>query len=867
MAKEKKKKRYPKESGSAESEGVDAEEQLPHQKGKCDPLEEASPEEESALRLSEEENRSPVESVTKEETSTVDALKSHVENPITEVQDHLENNPDLNSTSNLVIEITSLGPEQSLPLEELTKDDLLRQVEVLQKENARFQSVLIQSQDALSDLQKKQLGWKEKAIAVTQKDRQRIKELENELVDLEAKSAEVTQSLEEQLQAGNTHRDELISQLAAKESYFELLLASRLKEECDGLQKAVTTASDEALAWKTEAESKEEEIAVLKENFKFLEKKSAAITADRKEGQASIKGLEAKVVALEEVIEGLNHRFVEMTEEKEKLVVAGAEKDKTVGELKEKLVAQQERKKEEVSLQISAAEKKRASLQTQIGVLQENEKKLQNTVKEMTNERRTLKEDLETAREQLKTLEKDRDEQKEQQQKVEEELNTEREITKEKNEKLVELQEKTKTWKEKVLARGHAEAQKMSVLGDVIQLLSAALIQLHSQFQELEKKSAIERTFLPFAEHAASRVEPMMIFQSLFHGPPVNVGSLVQASQTVRTSTPASETDGKKNATDSNDLSACLSCVVECGKEILEKCVGAIQVGSDAKLQLTECERRLQVEQRRRNELEKNQLTTQSIVEEKNENFQKVLEELESVKLASSTMKAKYEMESSQRTSDALLEAAIKWQGKEEELQQALEGTEVKYKAQIQQLDSRCQLLQKEIRQLKKASDRFLSSGSSPALHGVGEDSHHVVTHESFLDSKKYASEITPSTNSEKLSHLSSPTVGTEKFSGEREARERRQEFREGSTTFPSRNSSIGGSGLERESERGQSGGRGEEPSQTSHFYMKNIIFQYLSSSDVLRVKMIPAIVTVLGFNSIEKRAITSANPSCPPLR
>lgn len=863
----KRRRRNPMESGSAESDGFDANEQHLHQKGECDPLEDDSAAGGNTLLFSEAEKRSSVENGTREETSTIDAPESQVEIPITEVQDHLEKIPDLNPLGNEVIENTCSVSLQSQSLEELTKEDLLRQVEVLQKENAQFQAELTQSKDAFSDLQKKQLGWKEKAIAVTQKDRQRIKELDDELAALKAKSAEVALSLEEQLQAGNTHRDELVGQLAAQESHFELLLASRLEEERDGLLKKLATASDETLAWKTEAQSKEEEIAVLKESFKFLEKKSAAIAADRKEELGVRKGLEAKVVASEEVIEGLNHRFVEMTEEKEKIVAACAEKDKTISELKEKLEMQQERKKDEVFLQASLAEKEKENLETRIGVLQENEKKLQITLKEMTNERQTLKENLETANEQLQTLAKDLDERKEQQQRVEEQLNTEREVAKEKNEKLEELQEKTKMWKEKVLAKGHAEAQKISVLGDVIQLLSAALIQLHSQIQDLEKKSAIERTFLPFAEDSASRVEPMMIFQSLFHGPPVSVGSLVQARQTVRSGTSASEADGKSTVRDHNDLSVCLSCVVECGKEILEKCVAALQVGSDAKLQLTDCERRLQVEQRRRNELEKNQLTTQSIVEEKNVKLQKLLEELDTVKLATSTMKAKHEMESSQQTSDALQEAAKKWQNKEKELHQALDSAEVKYKAQIQQLDSRCQLLQKEIRQLKKDSDRFLSSGSSVLPHSVGEDSHHVATHESFQGSQKYVSPSTLSTNSERLSHFDSHSGGLEKHSAEWEARERGQDFREGSTTYPSRNSSIGGGSLERERERGQSSGKGEEPSQTSHFYMKNIIFQYLSSSDVLRVKMIPAIVTVLGFNSMEKRAITSANPSCPPLR
>lgn len=53
----------------------------------------------------------------------------------------------------------------------------------------------------------------------------------------------------------------------------------------------------------------------------------------------------------------------------------------------------------------------------------------------------------------------------------------------------------------------------------------------------------------------------------------------------------------------------------------------------------------------------------------------------------------------------------------------------------------------------------------------------------------------------------------------------------------------------------------------TSNAYMKNVIFQFLSSPDHLRVKMIPAIVTVLGFSRDEKDAIAYANPYSPPLK
>ncbi|KPI85540.1 hypothetical protein ABL78_5421 [Leptomonas seymouri] len=46
--------------------------------------------------------------------------------------------------------------------------------------------------------------------------------------------------------------------------------------------------------------------------------------------------------------------------------------------------------------------------------------------------------------------------------------------------------------------------------------------------------------------------------------------------------------------------------------------------------------------------------------------------------------------------------------------------------------------------------------------------------------------------------------------------------------------------------------------------YLRNIMHQYLCAADDLRPKMIPAICTVLEFNSTQKGDVQAANPSCP---
>ncbi|CCW67658.1 unnamed protein product [Phytomonas sp. Hart1] len=51
---------------------------------------------------------------------------------------------------------------------------------------------------------------------------------------------------------------------------------------------------------------------------------------------------------------------------------------------------------------------------------------------------------------------------------------------------------------------------------------------------------------------------------------------------------------------------------------------------------------------------------------------------------------------------------------------------------------------------------------------------------------------------------------------------------------------------------------------QVSIEYVKNIIYQFLCANDNLRMKMIPAIGTVLEFNAKEKGDIIAANPKCP---
>ncbi|CBH17695.1 hypothetical protein, conserved [Trypanosoma brucei gambiense DAL972] len=59
-----------------------------------------------------------------------------------------------------------------------------------------------------------------------------------------------------------------------------------------------------------------------------------------------------------------------------------------------------------------------------------------------------------------------------------------------------------------------------------------------------------------------------------------------------------------------------------------------------------------------------------------------------------------------------------------------------------------------------------------------------------------------------------------------------------------------------------------KERVQLSVEYVRNVVLQYLCCScEEMRMKMVPAIATVLEFTAKEKRDVQSANPQCPPLK
>lgn len=756
-----------------------------------------------------------------------------------------------------------------------TNQGLLHQIETLQQDNAQLQSALEQSQAALHALQSKQQIWKEKAIAATQKDRQYIRELQDELGAVEARRVEERESLEGQLRDVSSQLSDLVCQLSAKENAMEE--EGAWQKEREELLHAVSTAKGECSMWKDKAEEKEEEIVVLKKSYGFLEKKSAAALADRKDELTKRKEIEGKASALEEVVEGLNQRLVQVTEEKEKCMALVTERDLTVAELNEKLLVAKDRQNEKVEAEKSQAEKRIADLEKQLQEMEETGKKSEENLTAMKRELEKMEEEVMALREKQKTLNAEKTAAEEQQRIVQNQLNEERHASKEQKEKLEQLQEKTRVWKEKVVAKSQAEGQRMNLMEEVIQILSAAFVQLHSQVQDLEKKCSFERLFSPLAEEEPTRVEPLMIFHSLFHAPVVNLGALIQASQTVSSSTSRSKHEGRNGVGSSvsesdNDLRICLSCVVDCGAEILEKCFLTVRNGHEKELKFTESERSFQREQRQRQEWEKEARAAQLAMEEGEKKYHLLQKELEDAKSTMLAMSAQLETETTKKIEEALRHAEEKWMNKNEELQQALVYKGVQHKAQLQQLESRCQLLQKEIRQLKKAGERsppsFSPSLPYDAREGAPQSGSFLVNHPDRKGSPSMPSHLTPTDGMPRTASVRSSSATFSVGEGE----DRGQEGQGGSPRDGSLISSVGESGVGNNScghriGEGNASDGAVHRALTSHSYMKNIMYQYLSSTDTVRVKMIPAIVTVLGFNPDEKRAIALANPSCPTLR
>lgn len=800
-----------------------------------------------------------------------DGVKNAATNEVEEIMD----------SSSHPLTLNALKESEALP-SDAKEEGLFREIEMLKTQNAQLQSDLAQSQDALRDLKNKQQVWKEKAIATTQKDRQCIRELQNELGALEARRVNEQESLETNLQEVSHHRDELVRQLSEKENNFALQLAT-LKREKEESIKLVGAIKEESSVWKKEADGKSEEITLLKKSFEFLEKKSAAALADRKEEIIKRKEFEEKVSALEEVVQGLNTRLVTITEEKEKCMNLVREKDAAVMGLQEKLELMEEKKKGQVASEVQRREKETAILLKKIEQVEETEKKSREELITIAKEKKKIEEEMAALQNALKTLKAEKEEVEKQEQVTHDKLNEERHISKERKEKLEQLQEKTRLWKEKVVAKSQAEGEKMAFMEEVIETVSTALKQLYYEVQELEKKSSFERIFTPLAEEVVTRVEPMMIFQSLFHPPHVNVGALIQARQTLRSSASGAGKE-EQGAGVGNDLAICLSCVVDCGREVLEKCFVALRTGYETKVKLTDCERRLQLEQRQRHDLEMTIKSAHSSLEEVEKKYQLLQQELEGVKRASSSMSAQFKEDASKKTEEALRHAEAEWLEKKEAMRQVLESTKVQHRAQLQQLESRCQLLQKEMRQLKKATERSSQSFVSSPPFEMKENLQKREIHEGYGDGRKMLSDRpSHSPSSDGIQRSGIPFSGRSSFQLGGEVDERGQDGAEGSHTPTSLGSSvIGGGGGDPSSTRSSSactgsgamkyGERGVEEeavhhSRTSQSYMRNIIYQYLSSPDPVRAKMIPAIVTVLGFNSVEKRAIASANPSCPTLR